>query len=402
MTSMPRVLICYSNPSDTSRIRLDVEHSELESLVRRDPSQEMPLTRLHATRVEDLFSEAASGQYEIIQFSGHGDESGIYVESPDRSGSQLVGFDAVRKLLEISTPHLRALVLTCCYSSSYKNELAPHVPYLITVEGPAPDTAAIEFAKIFYSYYLTKRTSIEEATALAQAISEINNTGLTIRVLRRGLFARDDTRQIEIFVGKGHRLLLDVTNVRPFVEAMPEEKREDFLHCLCTGILAHTSLFSTAMQRVAFPFGTYLGVFSWQNSIDPIKCEKVLQVSDSVTEVQFETLARLMSRYTTLARNDYRTAQRRDYPNKPHVVTSALRDFHAMADTFLGLELGDNLRAISPGATKVAAAIIRANLAEGDDCLRRTDYSQAVVHLETALSTLHNLILQLLDAVAVK
>ena len=397
--SAPRVLICYSNPADTSRLRLDIEHAQLEALVRGDSTQPSSMVRLHATRIEDLFQEAANGGYEIIQFSGHGDAAGIYCEAPDRSGAQLVDAAAITKLLRLASPHLRALILTCCYSAEYQDQLAPYVPYVITVEGPAPDIAAIEFAKKFYSYYLTRRESIEEATALAQAVSDVNNTGLIIKVLRRGLFAREDTKQIEIFVGNGRRLLLDITNIRPFLLSLPEELRENFLKCLCTGIRNHTSLFDTAMERVALTFGAYLGIFSWRNSIDPILCDKVLRVSEAISEENFEALTRLMSRYTSLARFDYRTARQRDYPNKPHVVTSGLRGFHEMADKFLGLELGDCLRAIAPQATKISAAIIRANLAEADDCLRREDYSQIVIHLETALTTMHNLILQLLDSV---
>ena len=75
------ILILYSNPSDTPRIRLDKEYRVIDKIIERFDIDPRRITRLHATSVNDFVAELQKGDFEIIQFSGHGSGQGIYLES---------------------------------------------------------------------------------------------------------------------------------------------------------------------------------------------------------------------------------------------------------------------------------------------------------------------------------
>ncbi len=94
----------------------------------------------------------------------------------------------------------------------------------------------------------------------------------------------------------------------------------------------------------------------------------------------------------------YRSRLERDYPEKSAAVKRAIGEFHAMVETCLDKEQGNAVRILVPNQLKVAKGILFANLGEAEAALVRDDYEQSVVHLEIALTTLHNFILQVVNA----
>jgi hypothetical protein len=393
----PRILVCYSNPTDKQLLRLDIEHSQLEAAIRESGSDSSILKRIHATRTEDLVAEITAAEYHILQFSGHGDEDGIFLENPNRNGSVLLDINSLKEILLIAPKSLRIVILTCCYSASYRDDLAPHVPYLISVTGLANDAAAIQFSKFFFSFYLRDQRSIEDAVRYATTILG-KNSNFSIEICRRGLLNHRGNLIVESRIDK-EIILVNLNNVRDFIDSLSEQEQDQFLDAIRTSIRAHFNLFCSAMERVAIPFGKYVGVFTWQNEFDQIVCNQVFIVNENITEMQFEAVARLMLRYTNLARLSYRERSERDYPNKARVVKESLNNFHFSANMFLASEYAAVFKELSPSSYKVAIGIIRANLAEADLSISQEDYSQTIIHMEMTLTTFHNFVLQILKEI---
>jgi len=76
----PEMLILYSNPSDTFRLRLDKEHRVIEQIIRNVGIDPRRILRLHAASVTDFIGELPKGDFEIVQFSGHGSSKEGYLE----------------------------------------------------------------------------------------------------------------------------------------------------------------------------------------------------------------------------------------------------------------------------------------------------------------------------------
>ena len=96
----PRVLVLYSNPGDSQRLRLDKEHRAIDAVLRELGLDSSVVLRRHAVSVEDFSAAIRSGEFEIIQFSGHGSEEGIVLERQPTGKKELV--DASRLTAALS------------------------------------------------------------------------------------------------------------------------------------------------------------------------------------------------------------------------------------------------------------------------------------------------------------
>ena len=141
------ILLVHSNPADTERLRLDREHRALDQMIRTS-QLEGAIRILSAATVADLISAIHDQSIRIVHFSGHGNSTGLYFESSADSdyGSELSA-EQLRELLIANAPHIHALVLASCYSADSINYLVAAAPYVITVDGPADDGAAIAFTQ---------------------------------------------------------------------------------------------------------------------------------------------------------------------------------------------------------------------------------------------------------------
>lgn len=397
----PRILIAYSNPHSTERIRLDLEHRAIEEALKNAQVNADYVRRLHATTVGDLISAVSGHDLDIVQFSGHGSPEGIYLEGEGHAAGELLDFVALQEIIRLSPPSLRAVILTCCFSGEAREALAPKVPYLISVDGPAPDKAAIEFSRVFYSSLLSdKQQNIERAYDIAKFGA--GRSSLKVCLTRRGLLRRPGDLKIEATLRKQEQsLVIDLTPVRDRIQELKLDE-EEFLDSICTGIRAHRGIFNEPMDRVALIFDQYVGIFSWKSSIDPIMCEDFILIADEVTEAEFEAVVMLMTRYTVLASQRYRFKFEQEYPGKSKLLHGALEEFEETRERFFIGSYAESLRKLAPNRYKVAAGLIAANLSEADGMWARDEFPRCIAHLEAALTTMHSFIRELIKQIRQK
>jgi hypothetical protein len=150
--TMPKtILLLASNPKDTTRLRLDEEVREiyngLRGAKRRD---DFVLQQVWAVRSEDVRRAMLDYEPQIVHFSGHGEgENGIAFEDND-GNTQLVSTEALADFFKAFSNSVECVVLNACYSEVQALAIAEHIDFVIGMNQPIGDKAAIEFAVAFY------------------------------------------------------------------------------------------------------------------------------------------------------------------------------------------------------------------------------------------------------------
>lgn len=146
-----RILILSANPKLTSKLRLDKEVSEIDKALQRAQKRDrFELIQRWAVTPRELQRAILEETPEIVHFSGHGvGEEGLAFEN-EIGQVQLVNGDALAGLFKLFADHVKCVVLNACYSEIQAQVIKQHIDYVIGMNQPIGDRAAIEFAVGFY------------------------------------------------------------------------------------------------------------------------------------------------------------------------------------------------------------------------------------------------------------
>lgn len=397
MPIIPTVLVVFSNPGDSDRLRLDREHRQLDEMVERTNSRDH-IRLMQATTISDLAVSLSKLRPHIVHFSGHGSPNGIYLEK-DSTSEQGVELSSTQLADLICThcPHLHALVLMSCYSAASAPQLRTTAPYVVTVEAEAEDHAALMFSKYFYDAILTGRP-IEAALTAAQLMLDSLHceSGLQIFVTRR---ADEEGKGRTILRGIKSRgfpetLLIDVTDIERQLDELGIRKGEFFAQ-IANKIYIHRWLMfeSADMQNALLPIGKYLGVFSWKTGMDLIVCHRLLHPRDDASAEQCALWMGLAFDYNQLFAHGYRHERDRIYPGIEKRLESALREQQFVVETLA--PDGVNARMLLdliPDQAKLSLPLMRQHLGRAEIELAQERFGEAIAHLETVLSLLHGVV----------
>jgi len=171
-----KILFLTSNPSDTSRLRIDKEARDIgEGLKRANKRDSFDFEVKLATRPRDLSRAILDENPQILHFSGHGEVEGILLE--DENGtSKIVSTEALSGLFSLFGDTIKCVILNSCYSENQAKEISKHIPFVIGMSKAVPDKTAIAFATSFYDAIGAGR---EIEFAFKFAITNIGLEGLT-------------------------------------------------------------------------------------------------------------------------------------------------------------------------------------------------------------------------------
>ena len=113
-------------------------------------------------------------------------------------------------------------------------------------------------------------------------------------------------------------------------------------------------------DRSIISFGCYLGLFSWNNHIDPIICHRVFRVSLNVSEKDFEAAMQMFFHYTGLASESYRHRKESIYPGKHEVLKHATTEFRKTFDRVV--DDNSTIREMCAVQYKIARGVMGASL----------------------------------------
>ncbi len=393
--SMSKAIVFYSSPDDLSRLRLDKEHRAVDQVLSRLQMPSNAIHRLHATSVNDMITALRGSSYQIVQFSGHGSEDGIWVEGETGSGVVLTP-EQIVALLRLAAPQVKATIFLSCFSASAIPTLIESAPYLITVSGTADDGASIEFISAFYETFL-KNGSIESAfRAGVYTLESMGAAGGLKAILSRRAQENNNAGKtlIQVFPpsGSGDSLVVDLSGVDSDLDKLGIAKIE-FMDLITRKIRVHRWIFKYPKQSAILSIGPYFGRFSWTTPADPVICHQVMRLKPEVDDHACQVWSSLLVSYNDLWCAEYRETTELYVVQNRKQLERAIGEFEARFQRFFGTPAdAEVIRRCLPEHFKVAKASIATNLEMAEMKLHKGDCGQCIAYLETALSGLHDLL----------
>lgn len=169
-----KILFLSANPTDQARIQTDKEHrmikAEMERGRHRDVFKFLPSQ--FAVTITELL-RAMNDKPNIVHFSGHGETKGILI-STDNNETQLVPIRALKRLFTPLKGITKLVLLNSCYSAEQAKIISEFGMFVIGMNLPVGDEAAISFAKGLYNG-LGEGKTLEAAYNDAMIVLETEN-----------------------------------------------------------------------------------------------------------------------------------------------------------------------------------------------------------------------------------
>jgi hypothetical protein len=162
------IVALTANPKNTDRLRLDEEVKKIEQgLERSKQRDQFKLVVKWAVTDDDLRRALLDHEPEIVHFAGHGsrigqvgsgrdfavaleNETGGLAFENDQGYVQLITGDALSRLFELCSDHVKCVVLNACYSEVQATAISQEIDYVMGMKKAVGDEAAIKFAVGFY------------------------------------------------------------------------------------------------------------------------------------------------------------------------------------------------------------------------------------------------------------
>ena len=387
-----RMLAIFSNPPDSTPLRLDKEDKVLATLGRQF-SKTASIERLHASEVDDIHKWIIDGAYDIIHLSGHGSPDGIYLDKGDLSKQgELVNPDRLVSLLALAKKQPLLVALLCCYSDSHVAALANAAPFVVTSIADVPDEACILFAGGLYECLLpgnSVQSSFDHAVHLLKA----KGFAPSLFALSRScLVARGDSLMIES-TPQLHRdsIWVNMDEVADSLDALGMS-REEVLHQVARKLTVHYWIFDRSRDQVLLPVGNLLfGEFTWSNARDVVYCKKLVRLRSDIPQKHWAAWVRLLTSYNDLASCEYRYPQNQSEPIPKRLVVKALRILQRYVQTRVK-PLREELPALGCEHLLPQVEFVMAECDNAADHVDLDEYERAVVALDMALTNYHQLV----------
>lgn len=400
---MASILILYSSPANEDRLRLDREHKRVEAAIELAGGGNATVARHHAVTLEDMARAIAKHQFDIIHFSGHGSSDGFCFEVNGSDDGQLVSSEHLAKILKASQSSLSALILISCYSADTALTLLHSSPYVVSISGPADDDAAIDFVGHFYEEYF-RCGSIEQAFNFSSAV--VDGRLNTVLGHRSNTVAPDPKSPTTIAVYRHQHhcdpIYVDYSQARKSIAHL-DISIDRFLTILSRKIRVHHWIFEGERESAIVPIAEYFAAFSWKNAKDVVQCLWVRKPKPELPLATLELIAQMIVSYNDLYMSAYRTSEKRAQDQSLRHLKYAIGKMHEVHQYFLATPANYTiLESILPNQIKMLRANCWANLQKADEKLAIGDYSSATIHAETSLSTIHDAVEGLVDAISIQ
>ena len=147
-TQQQKILILAAIPRG---LRLDKEIREIESAIQRSTRQNLfEIIIRTAVRPQDIRRAIAEQRPQIVHFCGHGMEDGSLMLEDDGGNHHPVLPTRLAALFKLHSDYVKCVLLNACYSSLSAEAIGKHINYVIGMNQPIEDRAAIIFAQGFY------------------------------------------------------------------------------------------------------------------------------------------------------------------------------------------------------------------------------------------------------------
>ncbi|MDZ8241109.1 MAG: CHAT domain-containing protein [Nostoc sp. ChiQUE01a] len=190
LTQQQKILILAAVPRG---LCLDKEIREIQEAIRRAANRDLFEIGIRtAVRPQDIRRAIAEEQPQIVHFCGHGLEDGSLLLEDDGGNDKPVSPESLAFLFKLHADYVKCVLLNACYSEQPAVAISQYINYVIGMNNPIQDKAAIAFTQGFYDGLgyknLGNQDSFERAFDEAMVAIQLENLsqGL-IPVLKRKL-----------------------------------------------------------------------------------------------------------------------------------------------------------------------------------------------------------------------
>lgn len=132
-------------------LRLDKEIQEIEDAIRRATRRDLFDIRTRtAVRPQDIRHAIAEEKPQIVHFCGHGLDDGSLMLEDEGGHDKLIHPSGLASLFELHADYVNCVLLNACYSAKTAEAISKYINYVIGMNQPIGDKAAIAFSQGFY------------------------------------------------------------------------------------------------------------------------------------------------------------------------------------------------------------------------------------------------------------
>lgn len=132
-------------------LRLDNEIREIEDAIRRANKRDLFNIRTRTSvRPQDIRHAIAEEKPQIVHFCGHGLEDGSLLLEDEGGNNKSVPPSGLASLFQLHANYVNCVVLNACYSAKTAEAISKYINYVIGMNQPVGDKAAIVFARGLY------------------------------------------------------------------------------------------------------------------------------------------------------------------------------------------------------------------------------------------------------------
>ncbi|MCK4782897.1 MAG: hypothetical protein KAV87_04035, partial [Desulfobacteraceae bacterium] len=281
------------------------------------------------------------------------------------------------------------------------NALLEATPFLIVMDGEANDVAAIKFSQHFLDEFY-RSTAVEQAFRQASSAIDQMDMGEVIKpVLCRRQPSGPSVFQA-CFSRRQDSIFIDLTDAEESISHLPISRHE-FLSLLTRKIRIHSWIFRVEREKAVLPIGQFFGVFSWRNVKDVVVCHEVLQLKPDIDVAECMGWTRLMVIYNDLRSERYRViANPAATENKALLETALDKIETCYVHTLKGSDVAPAAQKLAPCQYTVTLSTVRVQCDLAKQNLCDLNLSGVVIALETAISSIHDLVNGLTAVVTTK
>lgn len=182
MSEKKNILLIPSNPPGTKKIEsLATEFSHIQDFC----NNKFNITILRNPRVNDILKKfplfGESKEYYILHFSGHGNETGVYLYDLIRRNKKLYKDEMFVQLFQKKTPQI--LILNSCSSNEVVKKLYDKIPYIIATQANLPSEIATTFSYEFYQQ-ISEHDNVKAAFKEAVRLTSSNGSDEDLFILK--------------------------------------------------------------------------------------------------------------------------------------------------------------------------------------------------------------------------
>ena len=387
-----RVLAVFSNPPDQTPLRLDREDKVLARLARQF-ERDVVIDRQHASDLDNIHSLLLDAVYDVIHFSGHGCEEGLYLDRRDLSEKgELVTPERLLGLLRLAEKPPLVVLFLSCYTHAHLPLLSDAAPFVVTSESAVQDEACITFAEGFYEWLFRGhgcRASFDHARQLLIA----NGTSPdAFQFSRRSAFTQEGNLCIEAKPDLHQdSIIINLECVRGALGSFGMTQ-DELLNLLAKKIKVHYWIFARARDSALLPIGRSLfGEFSWDNAAHVVYCRKLMKLSADVPQEHWDLWCRLLMSYNDLASSKYRADANPADPGWDDTLRRTVELFSLHVNRYVRAAQ-DVIVAAGSADMMPHLGFISSGLESAEIHLDRSEHGEVVRSLEAVLTNYHAIV----------